>query len=172
MRRGAWWPVAIVGTLAVTVVANGVLLWAAHDRNAAVVEPEYYRKAVTWDSTMAQERRDAELGWQLDAELDSMSERGAWLKASLVDTGGRPVSDATVAVTAIHNADAARPISAVLSPALAGFYAARLPLHHRGRWELRFVARRGADTFTATLRREAGTGPGLADHGPPAGERP
>ena len=42
MKAAAWWPVAIVGFLAVNVVANGVLLWAARDPRGPAIETDYY----------------------------------------------------------------------------------------------------------------------------------
>lgn len=36
MKPGAWWPVAVVGVLAVTVGANIAILVAARDKNAYV----------------------------------------------------------------------------------------------------------------------------------------
>ena len=51
--------------LALTVAGN---LWVMRIANADPsfsVEPDYYRKAVDWDSTMAQRARNEALGWQL-----------------------------------------------------------------------------------------------------------
>ena len=55
--------------LAVTVVANGVLLW----RRASPAPPWSSRttigRRVAWDSTMAEAARSAALGWTLDSRL-------------------------------------------------------------------------------------------------------
>jgi nitrogen fixation protein FixH len=156
MNAARLWPLAIVGVLAITVGANAVLLYQAGDREAAVVEPDYYRKAVAWDSTLAQQAKNAALGWRLDAAFGAPGRDGTPLTARLTDARGRALADAAITVEAIHNAEGSRRLHAVLRPAPSGAYAALLPLAHRGLWELRFEAARGGERFTATLRREAG----------------
>ncbi len=167
MSPARLWPIAIVAVLIVTVAANAVLLYEASDREAAAVEPDYYRRALAWDSTLAQERRNASLGWRLAAELGTPGPEGTPLLVRLADMRGFPVARAEVTVEAIHNRAATQPVRATLRPVeqgaegahgaegADGAYAAALPLAHRGLWELRFVVRRGGERFTASLRREA-----------------
>jgi nitrogen fixation protein FixH len=160
MRAAQLWPLAVVAVLAVTVGANVVIYLLARDPGAAVVERDYYRRAVAWDSTMADERRSAELGWRLQAELGAVGADGAPLTVRLAGRDGVPLSGATVRVEAVHNRDAGHPVAAALVPAGDGRYAARLPLRHAGLWELRFTAARGGERFTQSLRREAALGQG------------
>jgi nitrogen fixation protein FixH len=155
MRAARLWPLAVVVVLAVTVGANAVVFWLAGDRDAAVVEHDYYRRAVGWDSTMAQERRNVELGWRLQADLGALAPAGAPLCVRLADRAGAPLAGAAIRVEALHNRDAAHPVTARLAPTADGGYAARLPLRRPGMWELRFTVTRGRDRFTRALRREA-----------------
>ena len=68
--KGWYWPVAIVGLLVGGAAANiGLMIVANRDATFAV-EPDYYRKAVDWDRTMAQEARNVELGWRVSAQLE------------------------------------------------------------------------------------------------------
>jgi len=160
MRSGKWWPLAIAGVLGVTVAANVFLLYAANDRNAAVVEPDYYRKAVAWDSTAAQSARSARLGWRVDAAILPLDRAGTGeVHVRVTRPDGAPVAGARVGCTAIHNLDAAqRPYAeTVLDADGAGVIV--LPLRRAGLWELRFGVTRGAERFTASLRREAGFAP-------------
>ena len=160
MRAAKLWPLAVVAVLAVTIGANVVIYLLARDPGAAVVERDYYRRAVAWDSTMADERHSAELGWRLEAELGALGAGGAPLTVRLADRDGAPLSGAAVRVEAVHNLDAGRPVTAELAPAGAGRYTARLPLRHAGLWELRFTATRGGERFAQSLRREAAGGEG------------
>jgi nitrogen fixation protein FixH len=161
MRGARLWPLAIAAVLGLTVAANTWIFWEARDRNAAAVEPDYYRKAVAWDSSMADERRSAALGWRAEAELGAVAAAGTALTVRLAGPDGAPLDGATVEVTAIHNLDALHHVDARLAPLGGGAYAARLPLRHVGLWELRLRAVRGADRYRVTLRRDA-----------PAGARP
>jgi len=158
MRAARLWPLAVSAVLALTVGANVLLFRAAHDRNAAAVEPDYYRKAVRWDSTMAEERASAALGWHADAGLGPLARAGAQLTVRLAGPGGAPIEGATVTVTAIHNLDALHHVNARLAPLGGGVYGARLPLRHAGLWELRVEAARGGERFRVTLRRDAPAG--------------
>ncbi len=163
--RGRIWPWAIVGVLAATVALN-IWVWVlANEPEGATVEPDYYRKAVAWDSTRAQKAHDTSLGWRLDARL------GAWggeraptpVTATLVDAHGQPLAGATIEVTAIHNALASHPLVFALAPGPApGSYTAAPVLPRAGAWELRCAARRGGELFTTDLRLDTVAGQGAA----------
>jgi nitrogen fixation protein FixH len=155
MRAAKLWPLAVVAVLVVTIGANVLIYYLARDPGAAVVERDYYRRAVGWDSTMAQARRNAALGWRLEAGLGTVTPAGATLTVRLTDRAGAPLAGAVVRVEAVHNRDAAHPVAAALAPGGDGAYAATLPLRRLGMWELRFEVTRGAERFTQSLRREA-----------------
>lgn len=157
MKPGAWWPIGIVGALAVTVAANALLIVAANEPRATVIEPDYYRKAVAFDSTMAERAADARLGWRVEAALSQPGTAGARLEAQVLDAAGAPLDGAEVRVVAVHNLDADRPVEARLMGAGTGRYTATLPLRFHGMWELRFVVERGNQRFTSDLRRDTGT---------------
>jgi len=153
MKPGAGWPIAIVAVLGITVAANAVLLYEASDRNSQAIEPDYYRKAIAWDSTAAERDRSAALGWRADARLEP-GPSGTLAVVTLRDRAGGPVTAATVTVHAIHDAEATRIVPGVLLPRRDGTYAAVLPLERRGLWELRIDARRGEQRFERSLRVE------------------
>lgn len=152
-RTGRLWPWAMAALLGVTVAGNiWVMRIAAADPSFAI-EPDYYAKAVTWDSTRAQAARNGELGWTLTAELLPPDAQGrSRLTARLVDADGRAVGGASLRVEALHLARATEVVTAALEPADGDTYAATIPAARRGLWELRFEAMRDQDRFTATLR--------------------
>jgi nitrogen fixation protein FixH len=155
MKPATLWPLGVVAALALTVGANLWVLHLAGDRDAAVVEPDYYRKALAWDSTLAQQARDRALGWRVAADLGPLARDGrARVAVRLLDRDGHAVRAAAVALEAVHNLDAARPRRATLAPDGDG-YAAEVPLGRPGLWELRLDVRRGADHFVTCLRRDA-----------------
>lgn len=159
-RRGAHWPWLVTAALAFTVGVNVVMLFAANsDRNGSVVEPDYYRKAVAWDSTMARRAASDRLGWTASAEVrrsgaavsaaDSSTAGAVFVR--LVDRAGAPVSEARVTAVLIHNVDAGNPLQLTLREREAGVYEGGAPIAHPGRWEVRVQARRGEEHFTAIL---------------------
>lgn len=152
MKRGWQWPVLIGLALAFTVGVNVVMLFAAGaDPNGTVVEPDYYRKAVEWDRTMARRAASAALGWTATASIDA----DRVLTVDLRGADAAPIADAEIGVALIHNRAASTPLDAALAPSGDGRYAARVPLTHAGQWEVRIVARRGSERFETSLRVEA-----------------
>ena len=154
-KWAALWPVAIVCVLGLTVGANIILFMVARDPHAAAIEPDYYTKAVAWDSTLAEQQRSLRLGWSADAELVEASHDGANVRVRLLDREGHPLSGARVQVEAIHNLQADVRIKGVLAEADAGVYGMRMHLQREGLWELRLVVTRGHDRWETSLRREA-----------------
>jgi nitrogen fixation protein FixH len=153
MKNGRAWPWALGLVLALTVVGNLWVMRVAGSDPSFVIEPDYYQKAVNWDSTMAQSARNVELGWTLTARLAPAGTDGnATLTAQLRDAGGAPITGAVLTVEATHNARASEILAAELTAAEDGSYTALLPAARRGLWELRFEAARNGEQFTATVR--------------------
>jgi nitrogen fixation protein FixH len=156
MRAAKLWPIAIVGMLAVNVIATGVLMWAANDDEANAIESDYYRKAVAWDSTVAARERGVALGWSMDATLGTLGADGmATVAVTLADSAGAPLEGAAVTLEAIHNAHARHPLRATLTPSAPGHHEARLPFQWAGRWELRLEVARDGVRVPSSVRREA-----------------
>ena len=134
------------------VASSVVAIYLATSNPSYAVEEDYYRKAVEWDKRRAQDRRNAELGWQLsfDAAAPGSAGEHAQLSAILSDAGGFPVNGANITVEAFHNALADRILRGQFEPLGDGRYRTSLPMRRSGVWELRFVAERGGDRFTHT----------------------
>lgn len=144
--RAVAWPFAMVAVLALTVAANGFMLYEAN-RGQAAVEPDYYRKAIGWDETMAQARANAALGWRASVALGA---NGA-LTVGLSGADGIPIVDATVSIEGFPIAWEDGAFEAVLAP-VAGGYGGTVRLGRPGLHEVRLTVTRGADRFTAAFR--------------------
>jgi nitrogen fixation protein FixH len=151
---GRLWPLALSAVLALTVIANVLMLRVAADPNGSAVEPDYYRKALAWDRTLAQQAENRALGWTASARATA----GGGVTLTLADAAGAPVTGARVHAVAIHNRLAAAPTSFALAARGPGEYAAPGVLARPGLWEIRVIAERGGERFTGDLRIEAGGG--------------
>jgi hypothetical protein len=70
--RGWYWPwLLATGLLGIVAVNVTMLLVANSDANGSVVEPDYYRKAVQWDSTMAHRAESDLLRWTAAVSLSA-----------------------------------------------------------------------------------------------------
>lgn len=157
MRKERIWPTIIVAALAGNVLLGIVLARVAGADTHFAVEPDYYRKAIGWDATMVQERRNIALGWQLRPSLGAVTPGAStMLGVDLRARDGAPITDALVLVEAMPVAYA-REATRVELPAAgaAGNYAAAIAISQSGLWELRITASRGRERFTANLRLEA-----------------
>ena len=155
MKRGAWWPIGITAVLATTVAANIWVMRIANDDPSFAIEQDYYKKAIAWDSTLAQGRESARLGWRLTPRMGPIDRDGrSRLSADLRDATGAPIVDAVVRVTALYVGRASDVHEVTLAPSGAGEYVAELDARHAGQWELRFDVRAGSARFTDIARVE------------------
>lgn len=156
MKPGWPWPLLVIAALSFTVGVNLVMLRAAGgDPNGAVVEPDYYRKAVEWDSTMARRAASQSLGWTASVSLGDEGEGLREVTVMLSDSLGSGVEDAHVEAVLIHNLEASQPVALTLEPREGGEYVGSAAAPRGGRWEVRVEAVRGGESFLATLHAEA-----------------
>jgi hypothetical protein len=143
----------------------GANIWVAviaNDDPSFSIENDYYRKAVGWDSTMAQMRENTRLGWHVTPTFDAFTARdGTTLHLRLSDSSGATIRGASVHVAALYNARAGRVLEGTMLADSAETYALRLPVAHPGQWEVRFDIHRGADRYTSSVRLEAVAADGI-----------
>ena len=154
MKRPHAWPVGITVLLVVFAAGNLMMMRVAADDPAFAIEPDYYRRAVGFDSTMEQERRSAALRWTAMTHLSRGDGSGS-VAVMLSDSAGKPVAGAKVKVDARFNARANDILKAELVERSPGTYVGPLAVGHAGEWEVRIEAVRGIDRFVASTRTQA-----------------
>ncbi|HEY9227934.1 MAG TPA: FixH family protein, partial [Gemmatimonadaceae bacterium] len=139
MKPGAAWPYGIAAVLTLTVAANVALYYVAGRDPSFAIEPNYYAKALAWDSTLAQARRNQAFGWRVTPALAAFSREsgGARLSITVTDSAGTPIAGAVVRVYALYNARAGTVLESALRSDRDG-YSTHLAVTHSGQWELRF----------------------------------
>lgn len=153
-RRRSIWPFVVVGLLAghVTGMVIAVVI-TQHDKTFLVV-PDYYDKAQHWDSSQAERRASASLGWSVQIEPGAgEDERGnRAVRFVLADAQGRAVPAAALEVNYFHHAhpDQQHKILLRADGADARTFQALLPMPYAGIWEFHFVANGGQKTFVQT----------------------
>jgi len=157
-KRYLFWPVlltGLIGTHIISVVTMVVV--ATHDRSFAV-EPDFYQKGLHYEQALDQRRENARLGWSLRLEVGP-PESGTYRRSvtcRLADRDGQPLPGAKIEVTAFAYLCASRIKSCVLLPQGGGEYTGELEFADPGKWEFRFVATRGAETYTSVVKQEIG----------------
>lgn len=155
MKPATAWPWAIVAVLAVTVAANVALLVHANAPGAAQVEPDYYRRALAWNSTQVERARSAALGWRAEATFGAAGAEGTPLSVSLRDSLGEPVTGASLEVLGVHNLEPSGPSSWSLVERAPGAYGTLVHPGHAGHWELRLTATRDRARYVDVLHADA-----------------
>jgi hypothetical protein len=158
-RKGAGRAAFLIALPVLVVVgANFALVFLATSDPSFAVEEDYYRKALAWDQKLEQDRRNAELGWELSFEVaPGLSPDGTRaIVAGLTDSSGARIENADVRLHAFHNARASLVLEATLVRGKEAGYAASLPIRNPGLWEFRFEAVRGEDRLTHTEVRDVG----------------
>jgi hypothetical protein len=151
MRPERRWPLALAAVLVLAAAGNGVAIWLAYRDGAPAVEPDYYRRALAWDSSVAAAARGRALGWRLAVTLAAPAPRSA-LEVAVRDSAGAAVAGAVVRAEGFAVARAAVVIDTVLAEAGPGRYLGALSVA-RAEWhEFRFTVGRGEDRFVARVR--------------------
>ena len=154
MKPSLRWPIGITTLLVVFAAANIEMMRIASDDPSFAVEPNYYQKAVAFDSTMAQERRNVALGWVATTSLANRT-----IAVTLRDSVGAPVTGAKLRVDARFNARANDVLQAALVERAPGRYEGSIAASRSGEWEVRVEATRNAERFTARTRTTAHVAP-------------
>jgi len=147
---GWWWPWFIGALLVATAGGQGIMLYAATHDPTFAIEPDYYAKAVAFDTTILRDRENIQLGWRAAGTMTTSGSAAA-LRVTLTDSAGTPISGARVRAVAIHNLDGSHPLSVALAESGAA-YSGLIPGAHRGLWEIRVDAVLGTSHFTPSIR--------------------
>ena len=153
MKTGMGWPIGVAAILGVTVIANLVVMRIANSDPAFAIEPDYYKKAVAFDSTMAIERQSLDLGWTATSSFSTGDRSdGPTLTVTLADRQAHPIEGALVTIVALANARANDMLSATLREVSPGRYQSPLAARFTGQWEVRVDAMRNTEHFVASTR--------------------
>jgi len=154
IRKDRIWPTIITGILVGNLVLGVVLVRIAIGDDHFAVEPDYYRRAIGWDTVQAQARHNLALGWHLDATIAPITlSSPTTLVLRLTDRDGVPLSAAAATIEARPIGHASELVQGTArAGADPGILHAAMPFHREGLWELRVAIEHGGDRFTESLR--------------------
>lgn len=139
----------ILGLILMNMAIVATTIYFATSDRSGGVEPNYYAKALNYDTVIAQRAENARLGWNSIATLVAKSGgSGAVLTITIHDREGSEVRGALVRVETFSSLRSSERSTLVLPPTETG-YSATVPLSAGGVWRVRLRATRGADTFTS-----------------------
>lgn len=155
-NAGWYWPLIIVGLLALPVIFGGWLAWEATHDPTELIEKDYYKKAVAWDQQLAARQASQQLGWKAEILTLRQAAPGSAVPVTVRLRGAdnQPLVGAKASVRLLHNRDPKNPVNLDLAEAAAGTYQAQVVLTHPGMYQLDGTAARGSDAFQWTERVE------------------
>ncbi len=148
-RRALWIPAIFVIAMLIVVAVNGWLAYVATTSFSGLDTEHAYSQGLVYNDALADAAKSAALGWQVEARLDRRS-----LRVDLRDRDGRPLAGLRLIAYLTRPATTAFDRQAELAP-LPGFdgrYTSAIDLPTGGAWDLRLVARRGAEDWQWTQR--------------------
>ena len=139
-ERGLHWPVGltILFVCSASVVVYTALLGAGPGSRS--IEPDYYQRAVDWDSERARLEAADRLGWTIDASVSPTPNAAGSRQVSVLvlDADDEPIEDALVEVVCFPQKRAHDRITARLPALSGGQYQKRLDaMPTGGMWEIR-----------------------------------
>ena len=152
------WPMIIVGLLAMSIVAQGVLVFVATRPDSPPPIDNYYQRAEAWDADAAVLAASRQLGWRVEIEIPRGEQYSYTARrpvdVAVVDRAGEPVSGLAGQLIAQRPADESRNGSSELFelPHQRGHYRALAGLSVSGLWHLSVDARLGEVRFVHRQR--------------------
>jgi len=147
--RGWQWPAFVVVLLLMNAGLAAVMIYYATTDKTFAVEPDYYRKAMNWDTFAAMRDASAKLGWSVQLRVRAAEDERARprLVLHVADREGEPVSDVQFRGVAFHRARASERLELAFANAGDGEYECEAAMSRAGLWEVRLIASRGRDVF-------------------------
>jgi hypothetical protein len=152
-RQARTWIGIVIGLLTLSISAHAVLLVYALTDPSFAIEPDYERKAASWDDHQRAVAASARLGWTVDLRSSAGDAPGmVRLAVTVTDAEGGPIDEARVEVEAMHVARAASILRATFVTGADGRAQTPLPMRRSGQWEVRYTITRGDDVCVGSRR--------------------
>jgi len=152
------WPIILGGFLAMSVTAQGVLVFVATRPDSPRPIEDYYERSLEWDADAALVAASERLGWSVAMEIPggeaySLTPRRP-VDVTILDRDGQPVTELTGRLVAVRPADTRLNGESALVelPHEPGHYRTLAHLPVAGVWELSLDATRGKTRFVHTER--------------------
>ncbi len=158
-RKSGWWyPYIFVAAFMVVLVANGIMIYSATSTFTGLETENHYEKGNAYNTNIAMTRRQAELGWQVEAKVDPVADssmgarRLVAVEASFKTKDGASLDGMAVRALFIRPVQPGHDVSIPLVSKGNGLYAARAELDFHGVWDLRVVAIAEKDSYQLAQR--------------------
>lgn len=140
------WPLLVVALIALNMTIVAITVVKANSDPTNATEPNYYDKALKFNTLAAERDASKALGWKCDASFEPGAS-GTLLTLSLLNHEGKPVEGGVVTAEVFSNLRASERTQVPCEEVLPGVYASRVLVDRAGLWTVRVRAERGAEVF-------------------------
>ena len=131
----------------ISFTMGGFTIYFAINASDPGVEPNYYEKALDWDTTAAQLQLNKDLGWSLTS-ASVTHETGRTIVIDIADDQARPLQIAAVSAHVFANTHASERLDVLFVETDPGRYESVVPITHAGNWTIRVRAEARGEVFT------------------------
>lgn len=150
-KPGWWYPWALFGVMAVTMIVNGLLIWIADDTFSGLVTSRHRDLGLDYNRALAGQAAQERLGWRADIAFESRGGGGV-IEVRLATREGDPVDGADAELLIRRPVEEGFDRRVGLVAEGNGLYTARVALPKPGQWALYLLVRRGDDVFQQQTR--------------------
>lgn len=150
-KPGWWYPWALFGVMAMTVIVNGFLAWIADDTFSGQVTSRHRDLGLDYNRALEGREAQERLGWRAEIAFAPRG-GGGLIDVRILTREGDPVdgADAEILIRRPVEVGFDRRIGLVAEG--NGRYTARVALPKPGQWALHLLVRRGNDVFQHEAR--------------------
>jgi nitrogen fixation protein FixH len=156
-RTSSWIPWAFVGGLGFVAAVNLVLVYAALSSAPGPAAARPFDEGNGYNKVLAQAARQDALGWTAETAFQPIDASGAArpageLRVRLRDREGNPIGGAAIEAQLQRPVGPPESFDLHLAERPDGTYAAPVESLRAGQWDVRILARRGADIIEDVSR--------------------
>ncbi len=139
-QDSAWrspWVIGWMALLVVFLIANGIMIYLAVDRNPGLVVDDYYERGQDYEKNMLK-RQANDPGWDMQVEIPSeiVLAKSVLINFTVRDAEGRPVNRDKVTFFVYRPSDAKQDFSVPMQRIDDGLYEAKVTFPLLGTWDV------------------------------------
>jgi nitrogen fixation protein FixH len=152
-KPGWWYPYIFVGGFAVVLLVNFTMAYFASSTFSGLSTERPYEKGLAYNKTLDAARRQEEMGWTVEADVDPAANHGVHVTIRYTDRSNRPVEGLTVRARLVRPTTKGHDREVALAPVGPGAYATLQEMPLPGVWDMTVVATGAGDVTYELARR-------------------
>ncbi len=151
-QKGFWIPYVFFGMFGVIIAVNATLIYWATASWPGLSSDKHYERGLAYNEVLEAKRKQAALGWRVNADLAEPLDGRASLTVALADRNGQPLFADNVTAELRRPAVEGMDSHLLLSALGEGRYRGEAAVPQPGVWDLVLLIERGEDRHVSKQR--------------------